>query len=153
MSVRVGADPYIGVGRRDRQLADAGLFFGIGDAGAIRLEKYEPFFGQFAGYAMLGVTDVAQLRQLGGLDRIERGRFDRLRDDTFLRADVTHPGLPIYAARGSSTSGATSSAIFRPRRCSRCQATRADISDSLPRGFRPTALKTMPMTRSTWPNR
>ena len=67
VAVAVAADPHVGVGRRDRELADAGDLRLVGDGGAIGLDVVEPTPRRHALDAGLAVGDVVQLGGFGGL--------------------------------------------------------------------------------------
>ena len=78
VAVRVGADPHLGPGRRDRQRADAPQRLGIADRRAVRADGSRSRFSRMAGYAGRGVADIAQPRALRRDLRIQRLRERRV---------------------------------------------------------------------------
>ena len=79
MAVGMAADPDILIGRRDRQLADAGQRFLIGDAAAVGHAIAEAALGAHPRDARPAIGDIAQLRRpRRRLQLLDRGAGERV---------------------------------------------------------------------------
>jgi hypothetical protein len=72
MAVGLGADPYLGIGRRDRQLTDALQGLRIAHRAAVGQAVAEAGAGAAAGDARLLVADIDQAGAAGGLPGLQR---------------------------------------------------------------------------------